>query len=324
MKWVEVAVYTSEEGLDAVCGRLEMLGVEQMSIEQGTKGIEALLGETKEYWDLADPAEVMSGDPCVKVYFPYEEGGMSSANEVKAAFDELKKIDTGLDLGSLDCEIRIVEDEDWANNWKLYYKPLAVGEKLMIKPTWEELEDANGRTVLEIDPGMAFGTGSHQTTRLCLEYLETAVKSGANVADLGCGSGILSIASILLGAEKAMAVDIDPIAEKIVKENAAFNNIFEDRLTVLIGDVLKEGKVKEKIASQKYDIVVANIVASVIIRLAPLVPLIMKDDAVFITSGIILERADEVREALKANGLDVTNIRKDGEWVAMMAIKAKN
>lgn len=324
MKWIEVTIYTSEEGLDAVCGRLEMLGVEQVSIVEGKEGIEALLGETKEYWDLADPSELMSGDPCVKAYFPYEEGGMNNANEVKASFEELKNIETGLNLGSLQCIIKIVEEEDWANNWKLYYKPIAVGKKLLVKPTWETIDEANGRTVLEIDPGMAFGTGSHQTTKLCLEYLENVIKNGMSVADLGCGSGILSIASLLLGADKAIAADIDPIAEKIVMENAQLNGIHEDRLTVMTGDVLKEGSVKDKIASEKYDVVVANIVASVIIRLASFVPFIMKDDAVFITSGIILERVDEVKEALKNNGLEVINIRKDGEWVAMMATKSKN
>ena len=185
-------------------------------------------------------------------------------------------------------------------------------------PSWEKAEDT-GRIVLSLDPGMAFGTGSHHTTRMCLEFLEKTVKAGDDMIDMGCGSGILSIASLLLGAKEAVAVDIDPIAEKIAYENAAMNGIGKDTYTVLVGDVLSDSALQDKLCKKKYDVVAANIVASVIIELSAIVPRLIKKDGVFIMSGIIAERLDEVLGALDKNGFEVLEVKAGDDWRAILA-----
>lgn len=224
-------------------------------------------------------------------------------------------------MGSLRFVVRLADDEDWANNWKAYYKPLKIGSRLLVRPSWESLADAEGRTVLSLDPGMAFGTGSHHTTRMCLEYLEKIIKNGDALLDLGCGSGILSIAGVLLGAKAALAVDIDPIAEKIAYENAELNGVGRDRYEVRIGDVLTDAALRTGLAARQYEVITANIVASVIIALLPVVPPLLKTGGAFITSGIIRERLDEVKDAIVSNGLTVVETNINEEWCAILARK---
>lgn len=319
MKWMEVTVFTTEQGLDAVCARLDMLGINQVMIEQGRDSIEEFLRNTARYWDYADmDALVASEEPCVKAYIADVADNRATVKAIEESFDELKRMDVGIDLGSLNTVVRLTDDEDWENNWKIYYKPLEIGERLLIRPSWEQAEDT-GRTVLSLDPGMAFGTGSHHTTRMCLEFLEKTVKDGDDMIDLGCGSGILSIGALLLGAKQALAVDIDPIAEKIAYENAAMNDIYNDRYTVLIGDVLSDTALQDRLCEKKYDVVAANIVASVIIELTKMVPRIIKPEGVYIMSGIIGDRLDEVLAALDENGFEVLEVREGDDWRAVMA-----
>lgn len=319
MKWMEVTVFTTEQGLDAVCGRLDMLGINQVMIEQGRESIEQFLHDTAKYWDYADmDALVASEEPCVKAYIADVADNRATVKAIEESFEELRGMDVGIDLGSLNIVVRLTDDEDWENNWKIYYKPLEIGERLLVRPSWEQAEDTN-RTVLSLDPGMAFGTGSHHTTRMCLEFLEKTVKAGDDMIDLGCGSGILSIGALLLGAKEALAVDIDPIAEKIAYENAAMNDITPDNYTVLIGDVLSDTALQEKLCEKKYDVVAANIVASVIIELTKLVPRMIKPDGHYIMSGIIGERLDEVLAALDENGFEVLEVRAGDDWRAVMA-----
>lgn len=319
MKWMEVTVFTTEQGLDAVCARLDMLGINQVMIEQGRDSIEEFLRNTARYWDYADmDALVASEEPCVKAYIADVADNRATVKAIEESFDELKRMDVGIDLGSLKIVVRLTDDEDWENNWKIYYKPLEIGERLLIRPSWEQAEDT-GRTVLSLDPGMAFGTGSHHTTRMCLEFLEKTVKYGDDMIDLGCGSGILSIGALLLGAKQALAVDIDPIAEKIAYENAAMNDIYNDRYTVLIGDVLSDAALQDRLCEKKYDVVAANIVASVIIELTKMVPRIIKPEGVYIMSGIIGDRLDEVLAALDENGFEVLEVREGDDWRAVMA-----
>ena len=185
-------------------------------------------------------------------------------------------------------------------------------------PSWEDEPEGNTRTVLRLDPGMAFGTGAHHTTRMCLEYLEQVVQTGQEVLDLGCGSGILSIASLLLGAEDAVAVDIDPIAERIARENADMNGLGNAHYHIKIGDVLTDARLQRLIAGQ-YDVVVANIVADVIIRLAPLAKGYCKPGAPFIVSGIIDERRDEVLAALRVAGFTVEDMKNAEGWNAILS-----
>ena len=201
--------------------------------------------------------------------------------------------------------------EDWTNNWKNYFMPLPIGERLLILPTWRENSVGGDRLVLNIDPGLAFGTGGHNTTRLCLEALERYVRNGDRMLDVGCGSGILSIAGLLLGCEKADGVDIDSLAVKTARENGALNGMTEPRLNIYHGDLV------DKI-SGKYDIIAANIVADVIIRLCATVKNYMKESGLFIVSGIVDVREQDVLDAFGQTGLEVVERLTDGGWVCFV------
>lgn len=205
-------------------------------------------------------------------------------------------------------------EEDWRNNWKQYFHPTPVGEKLLIRPSWREDYDPQGRTVLNIDPGLAFGTGNHETTRLCLEMIEKYINQGDKVLDVGCGSGILAIGALLLGAESAVGVDIDPIAVTTAEENAKINNV-SDRFQVICGDLTEK-------VSGKYNLIAANIVADAIMMLSKGVKSFMNEDTVYIMSGIIDLRAEEVIDSLKSDFEIIEEHRENG-WVCLAA-KAKN
>ena len=209
------------------------------------------------------------------------------------------------------------KNEDWENNWKQYFHPIPVGEKLLIRPTWEDEFEAGERKVLNIEPGLAFGTGSHETTRLCLETLEKHIHEGTTVLDIGCGSGILSIAALLLGAEKAVGVDIDALAVKTAIENGEVNNFKEPEYTIL------QGNLTDKV-SGKFDVVVANIVADVIIMFCKDVASFMKDDALFITSGIIDTREQDVIDAFNKYGFEIKARHTKGGWVCFECVKGDN
>lgn len=202
-----------------------------------------------------------------------------------------------------------VDEEDWINNWKQYFKPIPVGEKLLIRPIWEELADPAGRVVLDLEPGLAFGTGTHETTRLCMELMEKCVKPGVRFLDVGCGSGILSVAALLLGAERAVGVDIDPLAVKTAEQNAAQNRV-ADKFTGICGDLAQK-------VTGKYDVVAANIVADVIIRLADDCPRFMAENSVLIVSGIIDTREAEVRARLERD-FTLLERREEHGWVALL------
>ena len=205
-----------------------------------------------------------------------------------------------------------VEQEDWQNGWRKYYHPMDVGQRLAVVPSWQDYETS--RVKLILDPGLAFGTGGHETTNLCLEVLDERVRGGERVLDIGTGSGILAIAALKLGAAAAEGVDIDPVAVRTAGENAALNGV-ADKLTVLVGDLSDK-------ASGKYDIITANIVANAIMALSPAVPGLMADDAVFIASGIIDSRKDEVIAALEAAGLAVLEVKEKRGWECIVCKKA--
>lgn len=207
------------------------------------------------------------------------------------------------------CQDSCVE-EDWINNWKQYFKPIPVGQKLLIRPTWEEVQDSGGRTVLDLDPGLAFGTGTHETTRLCMELLEQYVQPGMNVLDVGCGSGILSVAALLLGADKAVGVDIDELAVKTAVENAEINHV-EERFTGICGNLTDQ-------VTGTYNIVVANIVADVIIMLTKDVEQFMKPDTVYLMSGIIDTREQDVLAAVEQH-FTIIDRKEEKGWVALSA-----
>jgi len=222
----------------------------------------------------------------------------------------VEQLELLLPQGAL-VEVITVAESDWANNWKKYYKPMRVGENIIIKPSWEDYESTIADVVVELDPGMAFGTGTHETTRMCMEQLEKYVTSKTDILDVGCGSGVLAITGLLLGAKTATGVDIDIVATKVARENGARNGFEEPVYTI------KQGYLVDAI-TEKYDVVVANIIADVIIILSSDIKAYLKPSSVFICSGIIDDRADDVEKALTQNGLQIIDIIKQGEWVAIV------
>lgn len=322
MQWKEITIYTTEEGTEIVIARLDMLGISQINIVQGHDEIDVLLHKTEKYWDYAEEA-ALNKQPAVQAYISDVPENEIIEEAVRESIEELKALEPelGMELGSLEISVRMVNEEDWANNWKAYFKPMPVGEKLLVCPSWEEVPEGNTRAVLKIDPGMAFGTGTHHTTRMCLELLEKRIKAGDLVADLGCGSGILSIAASLMGAGETYAVDVDPVAVKVAAENAQLNGIDMNKYFIRTGDILSDAEFRKDIAERKYDIVLANIVANVIIAFAPVIPELMKDSGVFIASGIIDDRLDEVISALDENGLTVCEVCCGEDWRALLAVK---
>ena len=322
MKWKEITIYTTEEGTEIILARLDMLGITQVNIVQGDEEIDALLHSCEKYWDYADES-AMGKQPSVQAYVSDVPENAAVEQAVRNSIAELDSMrsEIGIDMGSLKIEVRSVDEEDWANNWKAYFKPMPVGEKLLVCPSWEKIPEGNTRAVLKIDPGMAFGTGTHHTTRMCLELLEKNIKNGDLVADLGCGSGILSIAASLMGAKETYAIDIDPVAARVAAENAELNGIDMSGYFIRIGDILSDEKFRDDISGRRYDIVLANIVANVIIAFAPVIPQLMKPGGKLIASGIIADRLDEVLDALKANGLEAVEICSGEDWRAVLAAK---
>ena len=316
MKWLEMTVYTTDAGIDSVCAALNGAGITGLSIEESHEKAYAFLEESALYWDFADKDRIGTDTPCVKGYVADCPENLPLIEAAKAAVERLKTLSLGFDLGTLFVTVVSVDDEDWANNWKKYYKPLEIGSRLLVLPSWEERPETD-RTVLKLDPGMAFGTGAHHTTRMCLEFLEKTVRKDDVMLDLGCGSGILSIASILLGADHAIAVDIDPIAESIANENAEMNGIERDRYRVLIGNVIDDTHLQKQIRG-RYPVVASNIVADVIIALVPFARTFVAPGGVWIVSGIIDERADEVVRAIGNGGFRVEEHSAAEGWNAFL------
>ena len=285
MDWTEITVTVSNKDVDQVSDIANLVVPYGIYIEDYTN-LEQDVEEIA-HIDLIDE-ELLAKDRTkakVHMYISCEDNPLEAVSKIS---EMLKEANIDFQVDSLDCN-----DEDWLNNWKQYFQPSPVGEKLLIRPTWRKNYDPKGRVVINLDPGLAFGTGTHETTRLCLEVLEKIVKEDTTVLDVGCGSGILGIASLLLGGKSAVGVDIDPMAVKTAKENAVLNNV-EDKFTAI------EGNFTEKV-SGKFDIVVANIVADAIIFLSQGVKTFMKEDSVYIMSGIIDTRVDEVIEEVSKN-----------------------
>ncbi len=320
MEWIKATIYTTAEGVEPVSGRLYSTGITGIEIEDEAD-FKEFLENNKQYWDYVDDELLKSKEKetCVIVYVTNDADGLEQLENIKREIKELKKIDTLSEYGRLDISVSYLNEEDWANNWKKYYHPFNIGDKILIKPEWETVEDTGDRIVYVNNPGMSFGTGSHATTRLCIEALEKLVESGDRVLDLGCGSGILSIISLLLGAKSAYAVDIDPNAVGIAYENAERNNIKNDVYTVRAGNIITDKALQDDIAKNEYDIVVANIVADVIIALAPIARRFMKSGGYFLTSGIITDRLDDVKGALEQSGFKIEETRISGDWASLIS-----
>lgn len=313
MHWLEVRIDTNHAGLETVQALLSGLDVDGVMIEDEEE-FQDFLEHNHEYWDYVDEdlERAMSGRSRITFYLEAKEAGFAKLGEVRIALEALKQ--ERKDLGALLMTLEDVQDADWENNWKQYYKPMEIGERLLVIPQWEEA-DPGDRAPLYLDPGLTFGTGAHATTRLCLTALEGLVRGGERVLDLGCGSGILSVAALGLGAASALAVDIDDKCRTAARENAGLNGIGPDRLDILVGNLLTDETVAERIGGG-YDLVLANIVADVIIALAPRVRGLLNPGGTFLCSGIIEGRAEEVETALTAAGLIVEERREDNGWYA--------
>ena len=323
MDWKEVTIYTTTAGIGPVEALLEDNGVEGYVLEDAAD-FEEFLKDTEIYWDYVDEdlMERMKGVARVKFYVTDDAHGREKLSRITGGLPALRER-CGGELGTLAVRTAGLREEDWANNWKQYYKPLTVGERLYIVPEWEKGEAAipEGRTALYLNPGLIFGTGTHASTQLCLGGVEEFVKDGDRVLDLGCGSGILSIAALCLGAERAFGVDIDPKAVGVAYENAEMNGIGRDIYTVRAGNVLSDKALCAQLAEQKWNLVLANIVADVIIPLSAKAGDFLTEDGVFLCSGIIDTRADEVQAALEKNGLHVFDRREQNGWVALASKK---
>ena len=311
IKWLEVAVNTTPDRLDQVCAKLAAAGMDSLVIEDEQDFLN-FLEQNRQFWDYVDQEllDRMKGVTRVKFYVTDDEDGQA----------QLKRYTQGLD-----CEYTAtpLTDNDWAYSWQKYYKPLEIGKRLYVVPEWMREEPVpEGRVPFYLNPGLTFGTGSHASTQLCLEGVEAHAVPGREVLDLGCGSGILSIAALCLGAKSAVAVDIDPKAVDVAYENAALNGIGRDRYTVRAGNVLSDRGLVAGLAQNTYALVLANIVADVIIPLSAQAGRFLAPGGVFLCSGIIDTRADEVQAALERNGLRVFQRREQNGWVALAARQA--
>lgn len=317
MKWVKLTLKTLTEAVELVSDMLMDMGIEGIEIKDNVPITEK---ERKEMFiDILPELDTDNKEAFVSFYL--EEG--ANVQEVVTSVKEgLKELSVFVDTGSGEIEVSETEDTDWINNWKAYFKPFRLDDTIVIKPTWEELKDKKaGDIVIELDPGTAFGTGSHETTKLCILALKKYLTPGMEVLDVGSGSGILSIIASRLGAKKVLGTDIDPRAVEASVENTAVNSIPEEKVSFLNGDIISDENLKETAGFEKYDIAVANILADIIIPLSGKIGVHLKPGGLFISSGIINTKKEQVLTAVKANGFEVLAVEEMGDWVSVIAKK---
>ena len=315
MNWTEIAIETNNDGIETLTGNLLNIGITGIRIENSDDFNEFLEG-TEIYWDYVDEGLMYLKDTPTKVilYLPENSQGMDMMSSLKNVLEELKIEGK---YGSLEMTVNNVKEEDWENNWKQFFKPIKIGNKFLIKPSWENVENTDNRKILEIDPGMSFGTGTHETTRLCLETMENFNLEEKEVLDLGCGSGILSIGALLLGAKHVNMVDIDANSTRIAKENTSLNGFSDDKYNVYCGNIIEDKTLCDKLGYQKYDVIFANIVADVLKAMSPQFGTFLKDDGTLIVSGIIIERKQEVEDAITEKGFEVIKNYSEGSWASI-------
>ncbi|MCL2616825.1 MAG: 50S ribosomal protein L11 methyltransferase [Defluviitaleaceae bacterium] len=326
MEWIEARIKTNECGVDPVISILMDCGIEGVEIIDPAE-MRRFLESNPLNWDYVDEAlmSAEAGDVTVKFFAPSNNHGKQLLGTIG---DELRN----LSLNAPDCafgELSMsfsggLDDDEWLSKWRKHYKPFRIGKSVVIKPTWEEYNASPTDVVFNIEPGHVFGTGLHQSTRLVVEALEKVAPQSRCMLDIGCGSGILSIIGMLLGAKQALAIDIDPTAAQIAYENARLNGIGRDRYRVFAGNILDNtsatGEDLSDVFNTKYDVITANIVADIIIALAPVVPRMLSAGGVFISSGIIDERVYDVSSALTEHGFTIDELKLEDGWAAITAI----
>ena len=312
MKWTEVLIKVDPQAVEAVTDILYGLGAQGVAIDEPVDVQK--LREDELYWDYIDEKLLENDTEETKIMAYFSEEETNLPEKIAVIREKIRNLtEFGLSIGSGTVELSNVNQEDWESAWKQYFKPVHVTDRIVVKPEWEEYSPQEGEIVIEIDPGMAFGTGTHETTSMCINQIEKNLKAGDRVIDIGSGSGILSMASVLLGAEKATGVDLDPVAVRVALENVELNNL-QDKIDILHGnltDVIRE----------KADIVVANIMADIILILLEDVREFIKDDGLFISSGIIQEKRAAVEARLLEKNFSIVEVETKGEWCAITAQK---
>lgn len=309
MQWCEAVVHTTTMGSDLISDELMGLGAAGTEIVDRADVPDP--HQAGVYWELYDPKMLddMPKDVLVKAWFEQNEHTHDVLQSVRQRLSGLKASADGIDLGTLAMDMKNVADEDWSENWKKYYKPFRIGSRLVVKPTWEPYAAKPGDLVIELDPGMAFGTGTHETTNMCMQLLEKHLQDGMRVMDVGTGSGILAIAAAKLGAKDVLAIDIDPDAVKVARENVALNAV-DGHVRVVVGDLCKG-------ETMPCELAVANIVADAICMLAGPLTRHLQRNGLLICSGIIREREQDVLLAAEKAGYAVYDRIEKGEWVAL-------
>ena len=320
MEWLEVTIKTISPAIDLLGARLTAIGYDSFIIDDSEDFTEFLKDNTQ-YWDYVDEdlARKMQNVSQIRLYLPHDAQAPEQIAQLKSELEVFRAQNPDTDLGSLEVSLQNLQEEDWEESWKQYYQPIPIGEKLLIVPQWLSPENPEHRIPVVLDPGMIFGTGAHASTQMCLRALEQTIHGGERVIDLGSGSGILSIAALLLGAQEATGVDIDPKAEDIARENAALNGLTAPKFRAVTGNVIGDKAMMESLSEGGYDVVLANIVADVIIPLSAVVPHFLRPDGVFICSGILNTRLPEVERAIEAAGLTITQREMQEDWCRLTA-----
>ncbi|QUH21117.1 50S ribosomal protein L11 methyltransferase [Alkaliphilus sp. B6464] len=308
MKWIEVSIKTTTEAVEAVANVLYDAGVSGVVIEDPYDII--LVNSDEKAWDYVDESLIdLEQGAIVKGYIPESSDLVEKIDLIEQSISTLPEF--GLNIGTGEVSTLEVNEEDWSTSWKKYYKPTKIGKDIVIKPTWEQYEAQEGEIIIEMDPGMAFGTGTHETTMMCVQQLEERISKESTVFDIGCGSGILSIVAAKLGAEKVIGVDFDEVAVNVAKKNVVENKV-DGAVEIRHGNLMD-------VVKEKADIVVANIIADIIILLSKDIKGFLNSDGLFIASGIILDKIDEVEKNLAVNGLEVIQVETLGEWAVIVS-----
>lgn len=312
MEYLELTVQTAGNSIEEVAAALTAAGFEDLVLEDQGE-FEAFLEDNRAYWDYIDESlqAHLQGLSQIKLYI--EKDDTAALEKLKALLAGLKQ-ENGDRLGSLSLSVKPLAETDWEESWKDNYPPQPVGNRLMVLPCWLEESQAQGRLPVILDPGLTFGTGAHPSTQMVMEFMEETDLSGKNCLDLGSGSGILSITALRLGAKAATGVDIDPKAENIARENAAYNGFGSPEFTALTGNVTADKKLMTRLCQDTYQLVLVNIVADVIIGLAPILPQFLQEDTVLLLSGILDTRLADVLTALEQAGLTVVDRKAREDW----------
>ena len=315
MAWLELKIDTASAGIEAAAAALTAGGFTDLVLEDQAE-FENFLEDNKAYWDYIDEdlQRKLQGLSCIKLYLEdTDEAGMA---RLRTLLEQLKAKGG---MGSLDLTVTPLPETDWEESWKDNYPPQEVGNTLVVLPYWLADSDTHGRLPVILDPGLTFGTGAHPTTQMVVEAMEALLPQGGSCLDLGSGSGILSIAALRLGAGSAIGVDIDPKAEDIARENAAYNSFAAPEFTALTGNVTADKSLMDQLKQRRYDLVLVNIVADVIIHLAPTLPQFLSESSTLILSGILDSRLNDVTAAITAAGLSIIDIRSKEDWRCVTA-----